>query len=67
MSSPSQPNPLLEPVPQLDLAAQYAAIGSEIRTAVERVCPRNNSSWAAKAPLSKKKSPSFAASPHASA
>ncbi len=37
MSSPSQPNPLLEPVPQLDLAAQYAAIGSEIRTAVERV------------------------------
>jgi len=27
----------LEPVPQLDLAAQYAAIGSEIRTAVERV------------------------------
>jgi len=37
MSSPSQPNPLLEPVPQLDLAAQYAAIGSEIRAAVERV------------------------------
>ena len=37
MSSPSQPNPLLEPVSQLDLAAQYAAIGSEIRTAVERV------------------------------
>lgn len=37
MSSPSQPNPLLEPVPQFDLAAQYAAIGSEIRTAVERV------------------------------
>src|SRR6266478_8397381 len=27
----------LEPVPQLDLAAQYAAIGAEIRTAVERV------------------------------
>ena len=27
----------LEPVPQLDLSAQYAAIGSEIRTAVERV------------------------------
>jgi dTDP-4-amino-4,6-dideoxygalactose transaminase len=26
-----------EPVPQLDLAAQYAAIGSEIRTAIERV------------------------------
>jgi dTDP-4-amino-4,6-dideoxygalactose transaminase len=37
MSSPSQPNPLLEPVPQLDLAAQYAAIGAEIRSAVERV------------------------------
>jgi dTDP-4-amino-4,6-dideoxygalactose transaminase len=37
MSSPSQPNPLLEPVPQLDLGAQYAAIGSEIRAAVERV------------------------------
>lgn len=37
MSSPSQPNPFLEPVPQLDLGAQYAAIGSEIRTAVERV------------------------------
>jgi dTDP-4-amino-4,6-dideoxygalactose transaminase len=27
----------LEPVPQLDLAAQYAAVGAEIRTAVERV------------------------------
>src|SRR6266404_4787444 len=27
----------LEPVPQLDLSAQYAAIGAEIRTAVERV------------------------------
>ena len=37
MSSPSQPNPLPEPVPQLDLSAQYAAIGTEIRTAVERV------------------------------
>jgi dTDP-4-amino-4,6-dideoxygalactose transaminase len=37
MSTPSQPNPLLEPVPQLDLAAQYATIGAEIRTAVERV------------------------------
>jgi len=28
---------MLEPVPQLDLAAQYAAIGGEIRTAIERV------------------------------
>src|SRR6266446_6351326 len=27
----------LEPVPQLDLSAQYEAIGAEIRTAVERV------------------------------
>jgi dTDP-4-amino-4,6-dideoxygalactose transaminase len=37
MSSPSQPTPFPEPVPQLDLSAQYAAIGREIRTAVERV------------------------------
>ncbi len=37
MSSPSQPNPIPEPVPQLDLAAQYAVIGAEIRTAVDRV------------------------------
>jgi dTDP-4-amino-4,6-dideoxygalactose transaminase len=37
MSAPSQPDPLLEPVPQLDLSAQYAAIGTEIRTALERV------------------------------
>jgi dTDP-4-amino-4,6-dideoxygalactose transaminase len=37
MSTPSHSNPLPEPVPQLDLAAQYAAIGAEIRTAVERV------------------------------
>ncbi len=35
-SHPQVPSPL-EPVPQLDLAAQYAAIGGEIRTAVERV------------------------------
>jgi dTDP-4-amino-4,6-dideoxygalactose transaminase len=35
-SHPQIPSPL-EPVPQLDLAAQYAAIGGEIRTAVERV------------------------------
>jgi dTDP-4-amino-4,6-dideoxygalactose transaminase len=33
----SQPNPLPESVPQLDLGAQYAAIGGEIRAAVERV------------------------------
>ncbi len=37
MSTPSPTNPLAEPVPQIDLAAQYAAIGTEIRTAVERV------------------------------
>jgi dTDP-4-amino-4,6-dideoxygalactose transaminase len=37
MTSQSQiPSPL-EPVPQLDLSAQYAAIGAEVRTAVERV------------------------------
>jgi len=35
-SKPQIPSPP-EPVPQLDLAAQYAAIGAEIRTAVERV------------------------------
>jgi dTDP-4-amino-4,6-dideoxygalactose transaminase len=35
----AQPNAtsLPEPVPQLDLAAQYAAIGAEIRAAVEKV------------------------------
>src|SRR6202158_2865032 len=37
MSTPPQRNPLPETVPQLDLSAQYAAIGREIRTAVERV------------------------------
>jgi dTDP-4-amino-4,6-dideoxygalactose transaminase len=37
MSSPSQPNPLAEAIPQLDLSAQYAAISTEIRTAVDRV------------------------------
>jgi dTDP-4-amino-4,6-dideoxygalactose transaminase len=37
MSSLSQPNPLPEPVPQLDLSAQYAAIGAEIRIAVDGV------------------------------
>src|SRR5260370_12321868 len=35
-SQPKITSPL-EPVPQLDLSAQYAAIGAEIRTAVERV------------------------------
>jgi dTDP-4-amino-4,6-dideoxygalactose transaminase len=35
-SQPQIPSPP-EPVPQLDLSAQYVAIGSEIRTAVERV------------------------------
>jgi dTDP-4-amino-4,6-dideoxygalactose transaminase len=37
MSAHPQTTSLLEPVPQLDLAAQYAAIGGEIRTAVEGV------------------------------
>jgi len=37
MTSQPQIPSALEPVPQLDLSAQYAAIGSEIRTAVERV------------------------------
>src|SRR3989475_2001928 len=35
-SQPQIPSPP-EPVPHLDLSAQYAAIGGEIRTAVERV------------------------------
>src|SRR5712664_2666814 len=35
-SQPQIPSPL-DPVPQLDLSAQYAAIGGEIRTALERV------------------------------
>ncbi len=37
MTSHPQIPTSLDPVPQLDLAAQYAAIGAEIRTAVERV------------------------------
>jgi dTDP-4-amino-4,6-dideoxygalactose transaminase len=37
MSAHPQTTSLFEPVPQLDLSAQYAAIGAEIRTAVERV------------------------------
>jgi dTDP-4-amino-4,6-dideoxygalactose transaminase len=37
MSAHPQTTSLLESVPQLDLAAQYAAIGAEIRTAVEKV------------------------------
>ncbi len=37
MSTYPQPNPIPESVPQLDLSAQYAEIGAEIRTAVERV------------------------------
>src|SRR5260370_11252128 len=37
MSTYPQPNPIPESVPQLDLSAQYAAIGAEIRTALERV------------------------------
>src|SRR5437016_537676 len=37
MTSQPQTSFQPEPVPQLDLSAQYAAIGGEIRTAVERV------------------------------
>lgn len=37
MSAPPQPNPAFEPIPQLDLSAQFAAIGAEIRSAVDRV------------------------------
>jgi dTDP-4-amino-4,6-dideoxygalactose transaminase len=37
MSAQPQTTSLLGPIPQLDLAAQYAAIGAEIRTAVDRV------------------------------
>jgi dTDP-4-amino-4,6-dideoxygalactose transaminase len=37
MSAHPQTTSLLDPVPQLDLAAQYAAIGAEIRSAVENV------------------------------
>lgn len=39
MTAPSQTQttPGLEVIPQLDLAAQYAAIGGEIRRAVDRV------------------------------
>jgi dTDP-4-amino-4,6-dideoxygalactose transaminase len=37
MDAHAQTTALLDPVPQLDLAAQYAAIGAEVRTAVEKV------------------------------
>src|SRR5216684_2105477 len=37
MSMHPHASPSLESVPQLDLAAQYAAIGSEIRAAIEKV------------------------------
>jgi len=37
MSTPSQPNPAIEPIPQFDLSVQFAAIGAEIRAAIERV------------------------------
>jgi dTDP-4-amino-4,6-dideoxygalactose transaminase len=37
MSAHPHPSSLPEPIPQLDLAAQYAAIGAEIRAAVEKV------------------------------
>lgn len=37
MTTPTQAASTLEAVPQLDLAAQYASIGEEIRAAIERV------------------------------
>jgi dTDP-4-amino-4,6-dideoxygalactose transaminase len=37
MSTEPRHNPVADPVPQLDLATQYTAIGSEVRAAVERV------------------------------
>ena len=37
MSTIPHPNPAVEPIPQFDLSAQYAAIGAEIRAAIERV------------------------------
>src|SRR5262249_40466105 len=37
MSSTKQSIPELQPVPQMDLSAQYAAIGGEIRDAVTKV------------------------------
>ncbi len=37
MSTPPQLNSTSEPVPQFDLTAQYAVIGAEIRTAIDRV------------------------------
>jgi dTDP-4-amino-4,6-dideoxygalactose transaminase len=37
MSAQTHATPQLDPVPQLDLAAQYAAIGPEIRAAIDRV------------------------------
>jgi dTDP-4-amino-4,6-dideoxygalactose transaminase len=37
MSTHPQPNPAVKSIPQFDLSAQYAAIGAEVRAAVERV------------------------------
>ncbi|HXL21588.1 MAG TPA: DegT/DnrJ/EryC1/StrS family aminotransferase, partial [Candidatus Dormibacteraeota bacterium] len=37
MSAQTLATPQLDPVPQLDLAAQYSAIGPEIRAAIDRV------------------------------
>ena len=37
MSAQTHAASLLEPIPQLDLAAQYASIGAEIRSAIDRV------------------------------
>ena len=37
MSTNARTNPAAEAIPQFDLSAQYAAIGAEIRTAIESV------------------------------
>ena len=37
MTPQLQPSSAFEPIPQLDFSAQYAAIGAEIRTALDRV------------------------------
>jgi len=60
-SKPQIPSPP-DPVPQLDLSAQYAAISGEIRTAVERVMASQQFVLGAKEPLWNKKSPNSAAS-----
>jgi len=65
-SQPQIPSPS-EPVPQLDLSAQYAAIGAEIQTVLERVMASQQFVLGREAPLWRKKSPNSAASRTAAA